>query len=73
MSLEKSIRLLAGSLVLLSLVLYYFVSPYWLLLTVFVGLNLFQSSLTRFCPAEIVIKRTFFDKGTSSSTPAGRG
>jgi hypothetical protein len=60
MTVENSIRLLAGSLILISLTLYYFVSPYWLFLTAFVGLNLVQSSFTRFCPAEIIIKRLFF-------------
>ncbi len=60
MTLENSIRMFAGLMVLLSLVLYYFVSPYWLLLTVFVGLNLLQSSVTKFCPAEIVFKKLFF-------------
>ena len=59
MSIENSIRLLAGLLVLTSLALYYFVSPYWLFLTAFVGLNLAQSSVTGFCPAEKIIKRLF--------------
>lgn len=59
MTLERSIRLLAGTLILLSLVLYHFVSPYWLLLAAFVGFNLFQSSLTKFCPAEMVIGKLF--------------
>jgi len=57
MSLENSIRLLAGAMVIVSLVLYYTVSPYWLLLAAFVGLNLVQSSFTRFCPAEMILKR----------------
>jgi len=65
MALENSIRLFAGSMVLLSLALYHFVSPYWLLLTVFVGLNLIQSSLTKFCPAEMVLKRLFFSTGSA--------
>jgi hypothetical protein len=60
MTVEHSVRLLAGTLILLSLVLYYFVSPYWLFLTAFVGLNLFQSAFTRFCLAEIIIKQLFF-------------
>ncbi len=60
MTLEYSIRMLAGTLVLASLALYYFVSPWWLLLTAFVGLNLFQSSLTGFCPAEIFCRRLCF-------------
>jgi len=59
MTLEGSIRLLAGSLIIISMALYYFVSPYWLLLAVFVGINLFQSSMTKFCPAEIIIKKVF--------------
>ena len=62
MSLENSIRMLAGILVLFSLAMYYFVSPYWLLLTAFVGFNLLQSSVTRFCPAEMIIKKVFFDR-----------
>jgi len=62
MTLENSIRLLAGTLVLLSVTLGYFVSPYWFLLTTFVGLNLIQSSITKFCPAEIVFARLFFKK-----------
>lgn len=66
MTLENSIRLLAGSLILLSLILYYFVSPWWLLLTAFVGFNLVQSSFTRFCPAEIIFKRLFFGQRTPS-------
>ena len=62
MTLENSIRMLAGLMILMSLVLYYFVSPYWLLLTAFVGFNLLQSSMTKFCPAEIIFKRAFFSK-----------
>jgi hypothetical protein len=59
MTLENSIRLLAGSMIMLSLVLYYLVSPYWIFLSAFVGLNLIQSSITKLCPAEVVIKRLF--------------
>ena len=62
MTLENSIRLLAGLLVLTSLILHYLVSPYWLLLTAFVGFTLIQSSCTRCCPAEIVFKKVFFKK-----------
>ncbi len=64
MNLENSIRLLAGAMILLSLVMYYFISPYWLLLAAFVGFNLLQSSLTKFCPAEIIFKRVFFSKSS---------
>jgi hypothetical protein len=68
MTLENSIRLLAGSLVLLSLALFYFVSPWWLLLTAFVGFNLIQSAFTRFCPAEIVFRKMFFSKKAGAET-----
>ncbi len=51
MTLERSIRLMAGTMVLTSLLLYWLVSPWWLLLATFVGFNLVQSSITKFCPA----------------------
>ena len=54
---ENAIRLLAGSMVGLSLCLGYLVSPAWHLLAAFVSLNLMQSSFTGFCPAEKVLKR----------------
>lgn len=57
MTIESAIRLLAGSLILLSLGLYQFVSPWGLLLALFVGLNLAQSSVTGLCPAETILKR----------------
>ncbi len=57
MSVEHSVRLLAGLLVLMSLSLALLVSPYWLILTGFVGVNLIQSAFTKFCPAEIVLRR----------------
>ena len=57
MTLERYIRLFAGSFVILSLVLSRLHSQYWLWFTAFVGFNLLQSSLTRFCPLEIVLKR----------------
>jgi len=47
---------MAGMMVLLSLSLAYFLSPYWLWLTVFVGLNLLQSSFTNWCPAVAILR-----------------
>ncbi|WP_069658442.1 YgaP family membrane protein [Arcticibacter eurypsychrophilus] len=52
---ERIIRAVAGSLVLISAVLTYTVSMNWLWLAVFIGFNLLQSSLTRFCPLEKVL------------------
>lgn len=54
---EKIIRAVAGTIVLTSISLAYFVSIKWLFLTGFVGLNLLQSSVTRFCPLEKVLKK----------------
>ena len=47
----------AGFMVLVSVALGVYVSPYWHLLTVFVGLNLIQSSFTGFCPAAMIFKK----------------
>lgn len=57
MTLERWIRLIAGSFILLSLVLSQLQSPYWLLFTAFVGLNLFQSALTRWCLMEDILRK----------------
>ncbi len=57
MKIESVIRVMAGSMILASVALAHFVSPRWLLLTCFVGVNLIQSAFTGFCPAEIVLKK----------------
>jgi len=57
MYLENWIRLIAGSFVLISLVLGLLVSHYWFIFTGFVGANLLQSSLTGFCPMELLLKK----------------
>jgi hypothetical protein len=50
MTIERGLRLVAGVVVLVSLLLAWLASPYWLGLTAFVGLNLLQSALTDWCP-----------------------
>jgi hypothetical protein len=57
MKLENAVRALAGTFVLASLALAHWVNPWWLLLAVFVGVNLIQSAFTGFCPAEMVFKK----------------
>jgi DUF2892 family protein len=57
MTLENMIRAIAGSFVLISLALGYFVSPYWHLFTAFVGLNLLQSAFTHWCLMEDILKK----------------
>lgn len=48
---------MAGTLVLTGMALGFWVNPYFYLITVFVGLNLFQSSLTKWCLAEDILKK----------------
>jgi hypothetical protein len=55
MSMHYAIRLVAGTFVLLSLALGYWVSPYWFLFTAFVGVNLIQSAFTRWCLMEKIL------------------
>ncbi len=57
MSMERWIRLIAGSFILTSVLLAHYVSPYWLWFTAFVGANLLQSALTRWCLMEKVLVR----------------
>ncbi|MGD8321707.1 MAG: DUF2892 domain-containing protein [Gemmatimonadota bacterium] len=56
MSLHHKIRLIAGTFILASLALGWWVSPWWFLLTAFVGVNLIQSSLTRWCLMEDILR-----------------
>lgn len=60
---ERIVRAVAGTMVLISITLAYFVSINWLGLAAFVGLNLLQSSFTRFCPLELILGKAGMDKG----------
>ncbi len=57
MTMENYIRLIAGTFVLVSVTLGHFVSPYWFLFTVFVGLNMVQSSITKWCLMEDILAK----------------
>ena len=57
MAMERWIRLIAGSFILISLALAHWVNPNWLWFTAFVGANLFQSALTRWCLMEKILDR----------------
>lgn len=57
MTVERAVRLLAGTIILASLALGYGVSHNWFWLTAFVGLNLFQSAFTNWCPAITIFRR----------------
>lgn len=60
MTMENAIRVLAGSMVLLSVLLTFTVSSYFVWLTVFVGVNLIQSAFTGICPAVFILKKFGF-------------
>jgi len=63
LNLDRAVLGLAGVMTLLSVALVALVSPWWLLLTAFVGLNLLQASVTGFCPAALVFKRLGVSSG----------
>ncbi len=73
MTIERAIRIMAGFFVMLSLALGVegspiFVSPWFLAFTAFVGLNLFQSGFTGFCPPSFLLKKLGFkEEGTACS------
>ncbi|MGA7540852.1 MAG: DUF2892 domain-containing protein [Steroidobacteraceae bacterium] len=57
MTIDRIVLAFAGTVVLLGLLLGVLVSPWWLLLAAFVGLNLLQSAFTGFCPLALILKR----------------
>ncbi|MFI5011138.1 MAG: DUF2892 domain-containing protein [Hyphomicrobiales bacterium] len=67
MTLDRAVMAFAGLVILVSLTLSQLHSPYWLLLTAFVGLNLIQASFTGFCPAAILFKRLGITAGAAFS------
>jgi hypothetical protein len=67
MSIDRAVMALAGGFILLSLALSQLHSPYWLLFTAFVGLNLLQASFTGFCPAALIFKRLGLKAGCAFS------
>jgi hypothetical protein len=78
MTIERAIRILAGTFVLVSLALGapgspLFVSGKFLWFTAFVGANLFQSGLTRFCPAEGILRRLGLEAGGAACSVPERG
>jgi DUF2892 family protein len=68
MNLDRGVFAVAGTVVLLSVLLTVAVSTWWLLLTAFVGLNLLQSSVTGFCPAAVVLGRLGVPSGCAFSS-----
>jgi hypothetical protein len=65
MSLDRTVLAFAGFMVLLSVLLAAWLSPYFVWLTVFVGLNMLQSAFTGFCPAAAFFRRLGVKPGTA--------
>ena len=57
MSIDRVVLAFAGSVIFLSVALTHYHHPYWLWLTVFIGVNLFQAAFTGFCPLAMILKR----------------
>jgi Inner membrane protein YgaP-like, transmembrane domain len=57
MNVDRAVLAFAGVIVLVSVLLAWLVSPYWLLLTLFAGANMLQAAFTGFCPAAIVFRK----------------
>lgn len=57
MNVDRAVLAFAGVIILASLALAYWHSPYWLLLTAFAGLNMLQAAFTGFCPAAMIFKK----------------
>ena len=66
MTVENGVRIFAGTMVLISVSLVVFVSPWWLLLTAFVGVQLIQSAFTGFCPPAALFRKLGLKDGSSS-------
>lgn len=65
MTIDRAVLAFAGGMIVLSLLLSYFVSLYWLILAAFVGLNLLQSAFTGFCPLAIILKKLGMTPGAA--------
>lgn len=63
MNLDRAVLSLAGTMILISVLLTALVSTWWLLLTAFVGVNLLQSSVTGFCPAAAIFAKLGLSPG----------
>ncbi len=72
LTVERSLRLIAGFFVLLSLALGYWVSPYWFLFTAFVGLNLLQSAFSDWCPMMTILRKLGVPEAGKPAESAGR-
>jgi hypothetical protein len=64
-NIDRLVFRFAGAMILLSLALGIFITPYWFWLTAFVGANLLQASFTGFCPLAILLKKSGVRPGSA--------
>jgi hypothetical protein len=65
MNVDRAVLAFAGTMILASLLLTWYLSPYWMLLTAFIGLNLLQAAITGFCPAAIAFRKLGLPAGVA--------
>lgn len=65
MNIDRAVLAFAGVIVLTGLILAYAFSPWWLLLSAFAGLNMFQAAFTGFCPAAMVFRKMGLNPGNA--------
>jgi hypothetical protein len=65
MSIDRFVMAFAGLMILASLLLGLYASPYWYWLTAFVGANLLQSAFTGFCPLALILRRLGVPSGAA--------
>ena len=65
MNIDRAVMAFAGTVIVVSVIMAHYISAWWLLLTLFVGLNLFQASFTGFCPLAIFLRKIGLNSGTA--------
>lgn len=70
MNIDRAVLAFAGLMILVSLALAWYVSPYGLLLTLFVGLNMLQAGFTGFCPAAMIFRKLGLREGCAFAAKA---
>lgn len=70
MNVDRAVFAMAGTMILVSVVLGWLVSPYWYLLAAFVGANMLQAAFTGFCPAAMIFNRLGLKPGAAFACAA---
>ncbi len=65
MNIDRVVFMFAGVVTLMSVVLGYYITPYWFVLTGFAGLNMIQSAFTGFCPLAILLRKVGIKSGAA--------